>query len=248
MSIRVAIVVFVIGDKYINIFNGIFRKNLEEYCKKNKYDLILLHDLIRQEPNMDRKKFYWQRFLIPDKFKDYDYVISMDSDIFVNLDSPPIPFNEIPQGKICAVNERKYCNNYEWRENVQIKMGWEKTGKDWYALSGENKDYNDHINGGFVIYQPQYHAKIMLDLYNNNISRYQQYHQDDQSILSSYLIDNDLVYWLDERYNKIWFFWRETFYPNFQDLPRETQRLYIQNFLKLNYFTHFTSSIDVDLI
>jgi len=30
---------------------------------------------------MDKKKFYWQRLLIPDKFKEYDFVVSIDSDI-----------------------------------------------------------------------------------------------------------------------------------------------------------------------
>jgi hypothetical protein len=45
----------------------------------------------------------------------------MDSDIFVNPNTPALPLNEIPEGKIAAVNERKYFGNYEWREEVQIK-------------------------------------------------------------------------------------------------------------------------------
>ena len=186
--------------------------------------------------------------LIPDKFSDYDYVVSMDSDIFVNPYSPPIPFGEIPEGKIAAINERKYFGNYEWRERIQVKNGWEKTGKEWYALSGETKDYNDHINGGFIIYQPKHHAQIFKELYEKNIDNYMKYHQDDQSIISSYVIDNDLVYWLDERFNKIWFFWKEIFYPNFNSLPSNLKQMYIHNFISLNYFTHFTSHIDVDFI
>ena len=75
-----------------------------------------------------------------------------------------------------------------------------------------------------------------------------KYHQDDQSILSSYLIDNDLIYWLDERYDKIWFFWKEIFYPKFNYYPEDMKKLFVQNFTKLNYFTHFTSGIDINYL
>ena len=137
---KIAFVVFVIGQKYIESFETIFKKNLLEYCNKYNYELIILSELIKNEEAMDKKKFYWQRLLIPNKFKEYDFVVSIDSDIFINPNSPGLPFHEIPEGKIAAVNERKYFGNYEWREKVQQKMGWEKTGKEWYALSGENKN------------------------------------------------------------------------------------------------------------
>jgi hypothetical protein len=243
---KVAIVVFVIGEEYINRFSRVFKNNLINYCNKYNYTLIILDELIRHEEDMDRKKFYWQRLLIPNKFKEYDYVVSMDSDIYINPDSPPLPLNEIPEGKIGAVNERKYFNNYEWREKIQTKMGWDKTGKDWHLLSGETRDYNDHINGGFIIYQPKYHGEKLVKLYDDNINNYMKYHQDDQSILSLYFIDNDLIYWLDERFNKIWFFWKEIFYPGFNDLPNNIKKKYIQNFLNLNYFTHFTGGGDYE--
>lgn len=245
---KVAIVVFVIGEVYTRSFNLIFRSSLEHYCKKYGYDLIILDRYIKEERNMDKKKFYWQRLLIPDAFKEYDFVVSMDSDIFINADAPALPLNDIPEGKIAAVNERKYFNNYEWREKIQVQQGWEKTGKEWHALSSEYRDYNDHINGGLVIYQPKFHAECMKQLYNDNIDNYMKYHQDDQSILSLYLIDNNMIYWLDERYNRLWFFAKQLFYPNFASLSEETKKQYVKNFIALNYFTHFTSQTDIEYI
>ena len=245
---KVAIVVFVIGDKYINSFNKIFKKPLENYCNKYNYKLFVLNNYIKPEINMDKKKFFWQRLLIPNKYKEYDFVVTIDSDIFINPLAPPFPFDEIPIGKVAAINERKYLGNYEWREKIQEKNKWEKTGKDWYALSGEIKNYNDHINGGLVIYQPKYHADNLLKLYDTNIKNYMKYHQDDQSLLSSYLIDNNLIYWLDERYNRIWYFWKELMYPQFNLLPSELKKTYIHNFIKLNYFTHFTGQSDIEYI
>ena len=159
-----------------------------------------------------------------------------------------MPFDTIPHGKVAAVNERKYMENYEWRETIQSKHGWEKTGRDWYALSGENKTYNDHINGGLVIYKPKCHAVALKQLYDENISNYMKYHQDDQSILSSYLIDNDMIYWLDQRYNRVWGFWKELFYPNFDKLEDKVKRLYVENFTNLNYFCHFTSGKEIEFL
>jgi hypothetical protein len=245
---KVAIVVFLMGEQYINSFNIYFRKNLENYCSKYGYDLILQTELIQQEKDMTKKKFYWQRMLVPNRFRDYDFVLSLDSDIFVSDNSPELPLKDIPEGKIGAVNERKYFGNYEWRENIQLKNKWEKTGQQWYALSGENKNYNDHINGGFVIYQPKYHADMLLKLYNENINNYMKYHQDDQSILSSFFIDNNLIFWLDERFNRVWFFWKEIFYPNFYSLSVNDRICYVRNFISLNYFTHFTSGTDIQYI
>lgn len=245
---KVAIIIFVIGENYIKKFNESFKSSVESYCQKYNYELIILSSLIKNEEHMDKKKFYWQRLLIPNKFKDYDFVVSLDSDIFINSNASPLPFHEIPEGKVAAVNERKYLGNYELREEIQIRMGWEKTGKEWYALSGENKEYNDHINGGLVIYQPKYHGDMFEQLYNNNISNYMKYHQDDQSVLSSYLIDNDLIYWLDERFNRIWFFWREIFYPNFYSLSDEERKTLVHDYIEKNYFTHFTSGSDIQYI
>ena len=245
---KVAVVVFVMGDRYIQQFQKTFKHALETYCQTYDYKLIILTSLLKEEAQMDKKKFYWQRLLIPFHFKEYDFVVSLDSDILIHPNAPPLPLHEIPEGRVAAVNERKYLGNYEWRERIQVKMGWERTGKEWYALSGEDKNYHDHINGGLVIYQPSHHGDLFKQLYEDNISNYMKYHQDDQSILSSYLIDHDLIYWLDERFNRIWFFWREIFYPQFGMFSEQDKRRAVQYFISKNYFTHFTSGADVNYI
>ena len=241
---KVAIVILTIGDRYIKTFNYYFRDSVEKYCKKYNYDLFVLTELIKVEDNMNSKKFYWQRLLIPDKYYDYDYVISMDSDIYISDNAPELPLKEIPEGKVAASNERKYFGNYEWREKIQTKNGWEKTGRDWYKLAGEDREYN----GGFIIYQPKYHSQIIRKLYDDNINNYQKYNQDDQSILSLFLIDNNLIYWLDQRFNRVWYFWKEIFYPNFHSYNENLKKELISNFVNLNYFSHFTSYIDVNYL
>lgn len=245
---KVAIVILAIGEKYINIFNLYFRNSVEKYCKKYDYDLIVLNELVKYEADMNSKKILWQKLLIPEKYEQYDYVVVMDSDIYISDNASPLPINFIPEGKVAGSNERKYLGNYEWREKIQEKNGWEKTGIDWYKLSDENKKYNDHLNSGFMIYQPKYHGKLLKKLYDDNINNYQKYHQGDQSILSIFLIDNDLIYWLDQRYNRVWYFWKEIMYPDFDSYDITLKKKLVANFVNLNYFCHFTSMVDIDLL
>jgi len=245
---KVAIVILAIGEKYINSFNLYFRNSVEKYCNKYNYHLIVLNELIKYEDNMNSKKILWQKMLIPEKYEQYDYVVVMDSDIYVSNNAPCLPLEDIPGGKVAGSNERKYFGNYEWRQKIQEKNGWEKTGIDWYKISNENKNYDDHLNSGFMIYQPKYHGEIIKKLYDDNIDNYEKYHQGDQSILSIFLIDNDLIYWLDQRYNRVWYFWKEIMYPEFDSYDIALKKKLISNFVNLNYFCHFTSMIDIDLL
>lgn len=255
-SPKVAIVIFVMGEKYIATFNKYFKNSVLDYCFRHNYDLKVQTELIRpdEEALQNKKKFFWQRFLVAKQYADYDFVVSMDSDIFIHKDAPALPLLDIPAGAIAAVNERKYMdNNYEWRERVQEECGWEKTGKDWHAKSGFlDAESHDHVNGGLIIYQPRHHAELFAKLYDENVGQFQKYHQDDQSFLSMYLLRNAQtlpVFWLDGRFNRIWFFWKHIFYPQFdQDLSPEIKRKYVQQFIGLNYFTHFTSGMDINLL
>ena len=50
------------------------------------------------------------------------------------------------------------------------------------------------------------------------------------------------------RFNKVWFFWKELFYPIWNKLASEERKAVIANFIKLNYLCHFTSLHDVEYI
>ena len=71
---KVAIVVFVLTERYINLFNYKFKNNLLNYCSKYSYDLIILNEMIEDDGEnkgnqvLNKKKFFWQRLLIPNKF------------------------------------------------------------------------------------------------------------------------------------------------------------------------------------
>jgi hypothetical protein len=59
----------------------------------NKAGILLLLFLLLAT---NTKKNYWQRLLIPSNFLKYNFVVSPDTDIFINNNSPPFPLNEIP--------------------------------------------------------------------------------------------------------------------------------------------------------
>jgi len=247
-TIRTAVVVMIVGEFYIKEFEKTFKQSVSNYCQRHGYDFYLLNQLIMPLEPFNRKKFFWQRFLIPSlpELKVYDYVAVLDGDIFISPLAPAFPI--LTPGKIGCVNERKYLGNYDWRSLVQKARGWELTGKDWYALSGETKPYHDHIQGGMVIYQPAYHANLLRKLYEENIENYMRWHQDDQSFLSSYGIDHGLIEWVDERYDAVWIFWRDILYPQFDQYSPDLKKIFVRRFVELNWFTHWTMRLDVDIL
>ena len=46
-------------------------------------------------------------------------------------------------------------------------------------------------------------------------------------------------------FNRIWFFWREIFHPDFYSLSYDKRKILVDKYIESNYFTHFTSQIDV---
>lgn len=245
---RIAVVVMIVGEKYVREFENNYKGSVSHYCERHGYDFYVLDQLIMPLEPFDRKKFFWQRFLIPSlpELKSYDYVLVIDADIFISPIAPALPI--LQPGKFGCINERKYLGNYDWRILVQEARGWERTGKDWYALSGEEKDYHDHIQGGVVLYQPKYHADLLLKLYEENIDNYMKWHQDDQSFLSSYGIDRDMIEWMDQRYDCVWVFWRDIMYPGFDRYSPDLKKLLVKRFIQLNWFTHWTMNLDVDVL
>ena len=256
---RCLFVVLVIGESYSNNFELLFRKPLEKYCQRCGYDLVVRDTFISKTDDapMDKKKFLWERLLIPQEYnhKGYDFVVSIDADMYISENAPPLPLHELGH-RIGAVNERKLLGTYEYREMVQRRLSKADTkGRDWYALSGHTVEYDDHINSGLVVYRPEYHADIMSALYKRFIGEYQRFHQDDQSVLSHFLMENDMIHWLDGRFNCIWHFWRELVYPCWDEtvdaegtvLINDTMKLIcLKNYVDMNYFCHMRSVVDTD--
>lgn len=245
---KVAVVLLVLGERYKRIFDAVFRASVESFCRRHGYDLFVIDRLLAPLDPFDKKKFFWQRLLVPSlaEVQDHDYVVTMDADLYISGSAPRFP--ELSPGMIGAVNERKYLGNYEWRERVQRAAGWEATGRDWYRLSGAERPFDDHLNGGLVIYQPRSHGALMRQLYADHISDFMKYHQDDQSFLSLYGMDHRCIEWIDERYNRIWFFWKHILYPGFDRYTKDIKLALVDNFLDLNWITHWTSMTDVDVL
>ena len=176
---KVAFVVFVIGEDYQKRFQQYFYKSVQTYCNKHGYELKILDRFIMDhgdENSMPKKLLFWQRLLIPSLFPDYDYVISLDSDIYINPNSPPLPFHEIPEGKVGAVNERKYFQNYG-KSAVEINL-IEDLYNEAINIQGFSGYYipNTNIQGRDLIYgdDPLKHFDnaYKLDMYLVNTMDY----------------------------------------------------------------------------
>jgi hypothetical protein len=104
--IKCLLTTIVIGDENIKTYNKIFRESQESYAKKHNYDFEVLNDYIEPSYKYNKTSFEFQKLMICDKErdKDYDFIIYINSNIFINPKSPPLHSALNLEGKLGIVD------------------------------------------------------------------------------------------------------------------------------------------------
>jgi hypothetical protein len=257
MMPKVAVVTLSIGPKRQE-YDQYFLHTIKAYSKKFGFEYIEINETFDKNPAIATHKpaLCLQRLLICSQpwSSQYDYIIMFDSDIFINLARAPNIIEGIPLGKIGAVCERKMFNfdfsNIVWTRWHQGRKPL--NGFEYYKSLGFPDGFEHQLNAGVMVYQPKYHANFLQTLYNEHINKIlnPNYVNDyDQGILSYYILKNDLVFWLDERWNMLWPLYRILFYPLIdRSTHTEIVRQCLHNIIDLSYATHMAGSVDWDLL
>ena len=86
---RVCFGVISIGQLYTKEFNELFKPSLVAYTTKYGYDLkVFTETLDPSQKHPDTISF--QKCLVPLALQDYDWVVILDADIYIEKDAPPI--------------------------------------------------------------------------------------------------------------------------------------------------------------
>jgi len=253
-----AIVTFVVGKNYLEIFN-IVKDTWRIYAEKCNADLIIFNDYINKN-SLDDRSPIWQKLLLvnSEKLKKYKKVCYLDSDIYINIKSPSI-FNINTSDKVGVVRhetlfypESKNIINERWFQ----RMGADKKSKarllnvfqNYYENYGLKLKTNLKFNAGVLVFDPKLHGQFFERIYWN-------YPKDaidqDQTAVNYELIKNELYQEIDIRFNAQIGVILSYNYPylNFMDdkgmhnLSNQTfcqlGMMCILNIIEINYFTHF---------
>ena len=240
-------------DKHI--YDSVFLPSMKAYAKKYNYDFICIDKPFDSSITNSVMGFRMQKLLVCSQIwsSDYDFIVCMDADIIINVDQAPDIIQGIPEGKIGAVCERKL---YKLEFSKKVWQRWRpdlpQTGQEYYRKYGYPDEYENQFNSGVMVYQPKHHANFLLDLYNKNIQRIvhsKEPNDGDQDILSYHVQKNNLIHWLDDRWNMVWVLYKILFYPflNMRD-HKPLLRMALNNMHDLSYVVHMAGHVDWELL
>ena len=235
---KVLLVSIVIGNSYLHQYNHLFRKSHENYAKKHDYDFKVINEYLDKSLcHVDAITFNKILVCSQEWSKEYDYIVLIDADILININSPPIHTCMDFENYIGIVNEYSQPTN-EIRLKIQRMMGWEPNAKEYYKLAQLDIDTEKVFNTGVMVFQPKIHYEILENIYKiyvyNSINHPRRYHYE-QSCIGYELQKQKKYKILDNKWNAIWSLYK---------FSGST----LNDCFKKNYFIHFAGNTDLDKI
>jgi hypothetical protein len=121
-------------------------------------------DPVRNHPDT----ISFQKCLVPDQLREYDLVVVLDADIFIESYAPPIHNLQL-DGKIGIVDEVAQSSAEGYGHMVSV--GYADRAKDYYAKVELELETNSILNTGLIICNPSLHADYLKSIYENYVDK-----------------------------------------------------------------------------
>jgi hypothetical protein len=210
-----AIVTLAIGEKYIQMFENICRKNWANYCEKFDYDLIVISKSLDESTRSVKRSPAWQKLLIcsQDWSLQYDQLVWVDADILINhAHSPDIcagtPIDRISAVETYSIPDRRI-------HDISLKRlydAWDLNGVKYIDNLSPSKYYSNRginllegldsvVQTGVFVCSPQYHRQFFEHVYNSYEDEHGSEWNYEMPALSYEILKNNLQNWLDPKFN-----------------------------------------------
>lgn len=238
-GLSVLLVAISIGEKYLQTYNKLFRKSQENYAIKHGYDFEVVTDYIDNSNKENRMSLYYQKLLVcsKERAKSYDFIVYVDSDILININSPPIHLANEYRDKIGIIDEYSQPTK-DMRIRIQEQMGWETSAKDYYKLCGFDVDTDMVLNSGVLVIQPRIHKSFLENIYNTYLPRSIKHSRGphyEQTSLGYELHETDNFIVMSNKWNTVWAVYK-------------LSGVSLKYIFDENYFIHFAGNIDFDRV
>jgi hypothetical protein len=164
---KVCFGIICIGRTYIAEFEKLFKPSVAAYCQKYGYDLKIFTDFL-DPTRKHADTISFQKCLVPSFLTEYDLVVILDADIYIEPNSPPIHVFEL-NGKIGMVNEISQLGPEQYKKLNEV--GFVDYGKEYYAKCGFELETNKILNTGVMLCNPVNHSKFLESIYNKYIGK-----------------------------------------------------------------------------
>jgi hypothetical protein len=238
---KVLLLTIAIGENYLVEYNNLFYESQKEYALKNGYDFKVITEFLDKTIQHSSCVSFNKILVCNQEYSnEYDFIIFIDADILININSPPIHNYIDYQGYIGIVDEYSQPSK-ERRLQIQQKMGWETSAVDYYKLCEFDIQTDMVFNTGVLVLQPKKHGEFLQYVYNKyvtqGISHYRGFHFE-QSCIGYEIQNNNLYKVIDNKFNAVW---------GLTKLDNN-ENITLNEYFNKNYFIHFAGRTDFDKV
>ena len=238
---KVLLVTIAIGEQYLKEYNKLFYESQHNYAKKHGYDFKVITDFLDKNINV-LSSISFNKILVCNQewSNDYDFIIFIDADILININSPPI-HNHIDYGDSIGIVDEYSQPSKKRRLKIQKKMDWEASASDYYKLCGLDIQTDMVLNTGVLVLQPRKHKDFLQSIYNKYIQQSITHHRGfhfEQSCIGYEIQKAQMYKVIDNKFNAIWGLIKMDNRKNIK----------LKKYFNKKYFIHFAGRVDIDKV
>ena len=257
-----ALVTMAIGEAYQQAFDRLCRPAWTRYADRHGYDLYVLTQPV---DDGGARSVHWQKLLVgllPD-LAAYDFVVWLDADVLVNAHAAPCVVSHVDGERIAVARPLANVTSGEpvgERFNimaVKFDRAVGGTGGTPYYVrkpppenrlpgvqDGRRSAWS--INTGLIVFRPARHKDFLAACYLGNTADAAD-GSFEQTPLSYALQADDMVEYVDPRFNAVWGEYAAVHYPflfdfTFVNAHPHVARLCVNTFFHNNWFCHFAGA------
>ena len=254
MARRKALVTLAIGERYVADFVRDARAGWQAYADRHGYDLYVLTEPIDAKAT---RALHWQKLLVGlvPGIRDYDHVVWLDSDVIINPHIAPCVVSQVDGDRIAVAETwdlitptetmgRRFAQCSVWfNTQVGAKRGPYDLTPRFDPAAPLTPDNQRPINTGLFVFRPAAHNAFLSEVYLKG------YHNADdgsfeQKWLSYEFQAQDVVTYIDRRFNMTWGEYAALHYPFLFDQafvsahPRVAAQC-VNTYYHNTFFSHF---------
>lgn len=230
-----------IGKKYLDQYYNLFYESQKNYALKHGYDFKVIKEFLDKK-NQNKHCISFNKILVCSQewSNDYDFIIFVDADILININSPPI-HSYMDYGDSIGIIDEYSQPSKERRILIQKKMGWETSATEYYKLCGFDIQTDMVFNTGVLVLQPKKHGDFLQKIYNKYVKKsinHKRGFHFEQSCIGYEIQKKNLHKVIDNKFNAVWGISK-------LDINK---KFILNEYFKDNFFIHFAGNTDYDKI
>jgi hypothetical protein len=156
-----------IGKDYLEEFERLFKPSVSAYCQKYGYDLKIFTDYI-DSSRIHPGTISFQKCLVADQLREYDLVVVLDADIYIENYAPPI--HELQLNEKIGIVDEVALSSPEKYDQLN-KIGFVDQATQYYAKANLEIDTRHILNTGVILCNPAKHADYLKTIYETYVDK-----------------------------------------------------------------------------